>query len=96
MGSDRSPGVLGSYDPELAVLTVIQAAPPPVATKAAVGVNGAVLESASGPLALRPGASFTHTRRTFHFQGDPEDLDPIARRVLGMSLEQLVGTAAKP
>jgi hypothetical protein len=35
---------------------------------------------------LAPGASLVHTHRTFHFTGEPAALDPIAKKVLGVSL----------
>jgi hypothetical protein len=47
------------------------------------------LESFSPTLTLRPGQSHLHIHRTFHFQGPHADLDAIAKRVLGMDLEQI-------
>lgn len=47
------------------------------------------LESSSPAAALRPGESLTHQHRTIHLTGSPEALDPVARRVLGVSLEEI-------
>lgn len=47
------------------------------------------LESSSPALALRPGGSATHRHRTIHLQGSDEELDPIARAVLGVSLDAI-------
>ncbi len=47
------------------------------------------LETSSPAAALAPGASMAHTHRTFHFVGDDAALDPIARRVLGVSLHDV-------
>ena len=47
------------------------------------------LESSSPALALKAGLSFTHAHTTFHFQGSVEDLDKIARRVLGTGIAQI-------
>ncbi len=47
------------------------------------------LESSSPALFIRPGATFTHTHRTFHFVGAEESLDKIARKVLGIHLEDV-------
>lgn len=44
------------------------------------------LESSSPAAALTPGASLTHTHETYHFVGSREALEPIALRVLGVSL----------
>lgn len=44
------------------------------------------LETSSPALALQPGESASHIHRTFHFQGDPELLDDIARQVLGVGV----------
>lgn len=47
------------------------------------------LESSSPALALDPGQSYTHIQRTYHFTGEREDLDRIARKVLGSSLDEI-------
>lgn len=47
------------------------------------------LETSSPAAALAPGASMTHTHRTYHFVGDRADLEPIARAMLGVSLTAL-------
>lgn len=47
------------------------------------------LESSSPALALKPKASATHTHRTYHFIGEPADLDPIAKKALGVSIAQI-------
>jgi hypothetical protein len=47
------------------------------------------LETSSPALALAPGESAKHIHRTIHLQGDEADLDPIARKVLGVSLAEI-------
>ncbi|GEM_PF-44931 len=47
------------------------------------------LESSSPAAALAPGQSTSHTHRTIHLQGSEEDLDKIARRLLGTGLGQI-------
>jgi len=44
------------------------------------------IESSSPAAALAPGASLVHTHRTFHLVGEPADLEPVARRILGLGL----------
>jgi hypothetical protein len=114
----RSRGVLGSYDAENHVLTVVQFTQPagaadyvnslwklqdaPYSGDAANAYNdgppspGAKpmgpfyeLESSSPAAALAPGATATHVHRTIHLAGAEKDLDPIARSVLGVSLEEI-------
>lgn len=53
------------------------------------------LESSSPALALKPGIAFTHVHSTFHFQGPLDDLDAIAVRVFGVTLEQITGAFGK-
>ena len=53
------------------------------------------LESSSPAAALAPKASLSHTHRTIHLQGSEADLDPIARKALGVSLQDIVGALAK-
>jgi len=112
----RARPVLGSYDAERSVLTVVTFDLPGGATDyvnsmweiqedpfAGDVVNsyndgppapGAKpmgpfyeLETSSPAAALAPGASLTHIHRTFHLEGEAADLDAVARRVLGVSLE---------
>ena len=47
------------------------------------------LETSSPALALAKGASARHVHRTFHFVGDRDALEPIAKKVLGVSLSEL-------
>jgi hypothetical protein len=44
------------------------------------------LETSSPAAALSPGQSITHVHTTLHVVGDPASLDPLAKRVLGVSL----------
>jgi hypothetical protein len=47
------------------------------------------LETSSPAASLKPGASITHWHRTFHLQGPEADLDPIARAILGVSIDEM-------
>ena len=47
------------------------------------------LETSSPALALKPQEGVTHVQRTIHIQGDEENLDDIARTVLGVSIEDI-------
>jgi hypothetical protein len=47
------------------------------------------IETSSPVAELAPGKDLVHTHRTFHFVGEPEDLEPIARKVLGVSLAEV-------
>lgn len=47
------------------------------------------LESSSPALALACGESATHIHRTYHFQGTPEQLNPIAQAVFGVGIEAI-------
>lgn len=58
---------------------------PPAPGKPALG-GFYELETSSPGAALPPGASLAHTHRTFHFVGDREALEPIAKASLGTSL----------
>lgn len=49
------------------------------------------LETSSPALALRHEDRVEHIQRTFHFEGSTEDLDRIARRVLGVGLAEIEG-----
>ena len=44
------------------------------------------LESSSPALSLAPGASQSHIQRTIHLKGSQQDLDAIARKLFGVSL----------
>jgi hypothetical protein len=46
------------------------------------------IESSSPAAALGPGEKLTHVHQTFHFTGPRDALDAIARKVLGVSLDQ--------
>jgi hypothetical protein len=45
------------------------------------------IETSSPALALKPGGSYTHVHRTFHFTGDKASLQAIATAVLGVDLD---------
>ena len=45
------------------------------------------LETSSPAAALKPGETMQHVQRTFHIQGPEEELDPLARRLLGARLD---------
>ena len=45
------------------------------------------LETSSPAAALNPGETMKHVQRTMHLQGSEADLDAIARRVFGVSLD---------
>jgi hypothetical protein len=47
------------------------------------------LESSSPAAALAPGESLTHVHRTLHFRGSESELDPIARKSLGVSIADI-------
>jgi hypothetical protein len=47
------------------------------------------MESSSPAAALAPGERLTHTHRTIHLIGAEQDLDAIARAVLGVRLGQI-------
>jgi hypothetical protein len=47
------------------------------------------IETSSSAIALEPKKSKIHRSRTFHFVGDRDQLDPIAKAVLGVSLGDL-------
>lgn len=53
------------------------------------------LESSSPALALNPGESATHRHRTFHLEGNPEVLDAVARKVLGVGLPEIKAALAR-
>jgi hypothetical protein len=119
----RSKAILGSYDAQNHVLTIVQFTQPkdavdyvnslwklqdkPFGGDALNSYNdgppspGAKplgpfyeLESSSPAAALKPGKSLSHVHRTIHLQGDPAALDPVAKAVLGVSLQE-ISTALK-
>jgi hypothetical protein len=47
------------------------------------------LESSSPAAALAPGGTLAHVHTTMHFQGPEKALDEIARKVLGVGLEEI-------
>jgi len=47
------------------------------------------LESSSPAAALAPGESLEHVHRTIHLRGPKEKLDPIAKAVLGVGIEEI-------
>jgi hypothetical protein len=47
------------------------------------------IETSSPAAALAPGESFHHVHTTLHVVGDPAALDPLARKVLGVSLQDI-------
>jgi len=53
------------------------------------------LESSSPPAALAPGASLEHTHRTIHLRGPKAKLDPIAKTVLGVGIDDITGALKK-
>ena len=49
------------------------------------------LETSSPAAALKPGETLKHVQRTFHIQGTEEELNPLAVKLLGASLEAIKG-----
>jgi hypothetical protein len=49
------------------------------------------LETSSPAAALKPGGTMRHVQRTYHIQGSEESLDPIAKKLLGVGLEEIKG-----
>lgn len=47
------------------------------------------LESSSPAAALRPNQSIEHTHRTFHFEGNQQELDAVARGALSVDLDEI-------
>ena len=47
------------------------------------------IETSSPGAELAPGKDLTHTHRTFHFVGEPPQLDGLAKAALGVSLSDL-------
>jgi hypothetical protein len=50
------------------------------------------IESSSPAAELAPGATLTHVHQTFHFTGPREALDQIAKKTLGVSVDQATPT----
>jgi hypothetical protein len=47
------------------------------------------IESSSPAAALSPGQSLSHAHRTFHLQGSVDQLNVVAKKILGISVEQI-------
>ena len=47
------------------------------------------LETSSPAAALSPGETMKHVQRTWHLQGSESALDPIAKKLLGVSLDEI-------
>lgn len=47
------------------------------------------LETSSAAAALQPGETMKHVQRTFHIQGSEEQLNPLAKRFLGVRLSDI-------
>jgi len=47
------------------------------------------LETSSPAAALKPGETMQHIQRTFHIHGSEEELEPLAKRFLGVSLKSI-------
>ena len=115
----RAKRVLGSYDPDAQMLTIVQFNLPSAAGKlpyvnsqwerqrqpfvgdvvnsyndgaAKSGPSPAAfyeLETSSPAAELAPEESVTHVHRTYHFSGDPGKLNTLARKVLGVDLNDV-------
>ncbi|MEN8139292.1 MAG: DUF6786 family protein [Bacteroidota bacterium] len=113
----RAKPILGSYDAENKILTIVEVILPkeeskyvnsawelqddPFSGDAINSYNDGPLEDGSqmGPfyeiessspaLALKSGESYTHTQRTYHFEGSEEKLDVLAKKLLGVSIEEI-------
>ncbi|MBL7154774.1 MAG: hypothetical protein ISS79_13750 [Phycisphaerae bacterium] len=53
------------------------------------------LETSSQAAALKPGESLAHTHRTIHLQGAEDDLDPIAKATLGVTIAEIKAALPK-
>jgi hypothetical protein len=49
------------------------------------------LETSSPAADLKPGESLSHIQYTLHLKGDVQNLDKVAQKVLGVSLEEISG-----
>ena len=47
------------------------------------------IETSSPGAALAPGQTLTHTQYTMHLEGDPAALDPLVRKLFGVSLQTI-------
>ncbi|MGB7343421.1 MAG: DUF6786 family protein [Pirellulaceae bacterium] len=47
------------------------------------------LETSSPAAALKPGETMKHVQRTFHIQGSEDELNPLAKRLLGTTLDDI-------
>jgi hypothetical protein len=47
------------------------------------------LETSSPGAELLPGKTLTHVHRTMHVQGPAESIDPVARKQLGVGIEEI-------
>jgi len=47
------------------------------------------LESSSPALALSSGESYTHTQRIYHIKGEKEIINQIAKKILGVTIEEI-------
>jgi len=47
------------------------------------------LETSSPAAAMKPGGTISHIHRTFHLQGPEADLDPIAKALLGVTIDEI-------
>ena len=47
------------------------------------------LETSSPAAALQPGATMKHVQRTFHIHGSKEELEPVAKQLLGVTLDEI-------
>ncbi len=113
----RAKSILGSYDAENKILTIVQVVLPkeeskyvnsawelqddPFSGDAINSYNDGPLEdgtqmgpfyeieSSSPALALKPGESYAHIQRTYHFEGSEKELDVLAKKLLGVSIEEI-------
>jgi hypothetical protein len=53
------------------------------------------LESSSPAAALKPGEKLVHVHRTFHFKGEEEKLNLIAKKVLGVGVKEITNAFTK-
>ena len=115
----RAKGVMGSYDAENKVLTILKCPVPenekdyvnslwklqddpyagdvynsyndgPLADGSQLGPFYE-LETSSPALALKPGDEFSHDQTICHFTGDEKELNEVAMKTLGVSLNQIKG-----
>ena len=53
------------------------------------------LETSSPAAALQPGETISHTHRTFHLQGSEASLSPIAKSLLGVTIDEIKAAFSK-